>query len=445
MARKKRLILFFCLYGLLTAVILVGIFCVMNPLRQKLSAYEAAQPEQKSTQLFRELFEKPDWEKLYGLSGTADTLYEGASAYAAYMQDKVGDTQLTFEEVYTDLPDTHQYAVKLGEEKVAAFTLTGGVASANQIPQWSLGKVEICFERNVSVIVEKKPEHTVYINGVALDESATIRSVATKAEAYLPAGVHGYRLEQQYVGGLLTQPQVLVLDEAGNAVPVTRDPDSGIYRSQLSAPAEMTDEIKTLVKNAALADTKFAMRLISEKELQQYFDPTTELYAAIVANPIFIQKHNSSSIDEAGMQIGQYYRYSDDLFCANVKLTATYIRKDNTVKEYKLDKTYFFSRSGEGYLVTNYTNEAVQETVEQVRLTFLTGDHTPVSFMVDRRAGTVAVPEVDIPQGQELVGWATRTVGDSTITMTVRVLPDGMVLGGLEPMELHPVFQPIAE
>jgi hypothetical protein len=80
-----------------------------------------------------------------------------------------------------------------------------------------------------------------------------------------------------------------------------------------------------------------------------------------------------------------------------------------------------------------------------VRLTFLTGDHTPVSFMVDRRAGTVAVPEVDIPQGQELVGWATRTVGDSTITMTVRVLPDGMVLGGLEPLELHPVFQPIAE
>ena len=75
MARKKRLILFFCLYGLLTAVILVGIFCVMNPLRQKLSAYEAAQPEQKSTQLFRELFEKSDWEKLYRLSGTADTLY----------------------------------------------------------------------------------------------------------------------------------------------------------------------------------------------------------------------------------------------------------------------------------------------------------------------------------------------------------------------------------
>lgn len=444
MSRKKGIILFFCIYGALTALILAAIFCMLNPLRQKLADYEAAQLDHQCARIFDELFAEPDWETIYILSGAEDTLYEGASAYAAYMEAKAGDAELTFEEVYTDLPDTHKYAVYLEEEKIAAFTLTSGTDSPANNPQWTLDEVAIFFERNESVIVEKKPEHTVYINGVALDDSFTIRSVATKAESYLPEGVHGYRLEQQRVDGLLTEPEVLVLDENGKAMTVTPDPQTGIYTLQSSAAEEMTEEMKALVKNAALADAKFAMGTISEGEFQQYFDSRTQLYTAIIANPIFVQKHKSSSIDEAAIEVGEYCRYSDELFSANVKLTVEYVRKDDTIKEYRLDKTYFFSRSSGGnYLVSGYTNEAVQETVEQVRMTFVTDEENRTSLLVSTDAGAVSVPEVIIPEGKELVGWATKTENGNAVTMTVRLLPDGTILGNPEPMELYPVFQAI--
>lgn len=441
---QKGIIIFLSLYALLVALILFGIFQMMNPLRQKLASYEAAQLENKSEQVFEELFATPDWKKIYELSGTADTPYEAAAAYAAYMEAKVGGSALTYQEAYTESSEIHKYNVFLNEEKIAAFTLTGGASSPKEPSQWSLDDVEIYFERAVSVTVKKKPEHTVYINGVALDDSFTIRSVTTRAEDYLPTGVHGYRLEQQYIDGLLVQPEVLVLDENGETVPVTLDPETGIYTLP-SDQGEITEAERELAKNAAIADAKFSMGGLTATALRQYFDPESQVFADIVNNPIFVQKNNGFSVDEKTIEVGEYYRYSDDLFSANVKLTVNVIRKDNTTKVYPLDKTYFFTRTDGGdYLVSEYTNQPVQETQEQVRLTFA-GDER-ICFMVDCDANMASIPEIAVPEGDELVGWGTRTDdGSGTITMTVRLMPDGTVLGGLEPMTLYPVYRSMVD
>lgn len=433
---RKGVILFFCLYTVLAALILFGIFQIIKPLRQKLTAYEAAQLENASAQVFEELFANPDWKNLYELSGTADTGYEGAEAYTAYMEAKVGDGVLTYQQAYTESSEVRKYDIFFGNEKIAAFTMTGGTGSPQELPRWTLDGVELFFVRTVSVTVEKKPEHTVYINGVPLDDSFTIRAVTTRAEAYLPTGVHGYRLEQQYIDDLLGQPEVLVLDEKGKAVPVTQDPQTGIYTLP-SSKAEITEAERELAKNAAVADAKFSMGGLTVGELRQYFDAKSRVYGDIVNNPISVQKHKSFSVDEKAIEVSQYCRYSDDLFSANVKLTVSVIRKDDTVKVYPLDKTYFFARTeGGAYLVSDYTNQPVQEILEQVRLTFAADER--ICVMVDRTADTVSVP----PMGEELLGWATKTDdGSGAVTMTVRLLPDGTVLGQLEPMTLYPVHQ----
>lgn len=444
---KKGMVIFLCLYVVLVALVLVALCRMMTPLRQQLVEYEAAQLENKCAQVFEELFADPDWKMLYDLSGRSDTLYEGRDAYAAYMEDKVGSKALTCHETYTGLPGVHKYNVYLGEEKVAAFTLTGGADSPADIPQWTLDEVEIFFERAESVTVEKKPGYTVHINGVALDDSFTIRTTATKAEEYLPEGVHGYRMDQQYIDSLLVQPEIVVLDENGESVAVTLDSETGIYTLQIPDAAEMTEAEKTLVRNAAVADAKFSMGSIKAAEFRKYFDADSEVYADIVGNPISIQSNKGFSIDERSIEVSEYYRYSEDLFSANVKLTVNVTRKDNTIKVYELDKTYFFTRDGSSdYLVSEYTNEPVQEKVEQVRLTFVMNDEERISFMVNRGADTVTLPEITVPEGEKLVGWATRTDdGSGTITMTVRLLPIGEVLGEPEPMTLYPVFQVMQE
>ena len=178
------------------------------------------------------------------------------------------------------------------------------------------------------------------------------------------------------------------------------------------------------------------------EEEKAYFDENSPLYKMLITNPRNLQKYTSASIDENAMTVSEYCRYSDTMFSVNVKLTQKIIRTTGTLKTYQADKTYFFTKIGNDYRVTAYTNEHVTETVEQVRLSFVTESGT-TGQMICTDDAIVTPPAATAPQGQELVGWATKTMEEGTITMTVRILPDGTVLGGLEPMELYPVFQPI--
>ena len=436
---KKGFIVFLCLYIVLVAAILTALCRMMTPLEQWLAEYEAAQLEHQYAQVFDSLFADLDWKMLYDLAGEQDTRHEDSTAYASYMEAKVGGGELTCRETASDLAGVHKYNVYLGKEKVAAFTMTGNAGSLTEKPQWTLGDVEIFFERTVSIVVEKKPEHTVYINGVALDDSFTIRSTATGAEEYLPEGIHGYRLVQQRIDGLLVQPEVLVLDEHGQAVPMAQDAQSGIYVMQLSGGAEMTEREKTAARNAAVADALYSMRKITAAELKKYFDENSQVYKDIMNNPMTIQGHKSSHIDENSITVSDFCRYNEGLFSARVKLNLNVIRKDDTVKVYQVDKTYFF---GGNDLVVGYTNEPVLERVERVRLTFAINAEEQMSFMALVGTDTVTLPEITVPEGKKLAGWATKNdEGNGTVTMTVRLLPTGEVLGTLEPMALYPVFE----
>jgi hypothetical protein len=377
---------------------------------------------------FDRLFTRPDWAALYELAGESGSQFEGAAAYGAYMQTKVGQQPLTYQEVQTDLADTHRYLVYLGEEKIAAFTMTGG-------PDWALNSLELYYEPTVSVTVEALPEYTVYVNGVALDDGYTIRTVQTLAEDYLPEGVHGYRRKWQAVNGLLVEPEIVVVDEDGTPVPVEKDSETGIYRLMENGAAEITEAEATLVRKAAMADAQFAIGAISYAQLKECFDANSAVYKMLVTNPRNLQKYTSASIDEKTIEVSEFCRYSDTLFSVNVKLTQKIIRTTGTLKVYQLDKTYFFTLIGGKYLVTAYTNQHMTEQVEQVCLTFEGG----VSIMVDVDASAVSVPPVE---DGEFLGWATRTTADDgSIIMQVRILPDGTVLGDLEPMTLYPVFQ----
>ena len=447
----KGTILFYSIYGGIAGLILIALLLLMIPLRSWLVKYEASQPEKKCAEVFQYLFANPDWKVIYGLAGVENTAFENEKAYADYMGAKVGNTKLTYSETSAGLSGDRKYIVRLGNEKIATFTLTSHMEDGSDIPQWQLGTVEVFFERTQSVMVEKIPEHTVYINGVALDDSYTIRATATKAEAYLPEGVHGFRMEQQYIDGLLIQPEIKVLDANGQPVTMVRNAETGIYSPVMPSAPEMTDAERILALNAAKADAMYSMRDISAAELRKYFDANTQVYADIIANPVYVQNYRSYSIDEAAAVVSEYCRYSDNLFSANVKLTMNVIRSNGTVKVFELDKTYFFTRSSTGsYLVTQYTNAPIQETVEQVRLTFVQDDRQVASQLVDAATSTLTTPQITVPQGKVLVGWAVQsTDGKGTITMTVILMPDehgnALVSTKLEPMTLYAVFEDASE
>lgn len=448
-SRKRKVrwgtVVFYLFYLLFVAAALCAIFQIMVPLRGWLETYQASQPENKSQEIFDRLFQNPDWEAIYDLAGVEDTVYEGSGAYRAYMEDKVSKGTLTFLKTSAGLSDDRKYVVRCGDEKIAAFTMTGTEDPNTRITDWELGTVEVMFRREQSVTVETAADQTVYINGVPLDESHIIQSTDTLAEEYLPEGIHGYRTRVLRLEGLLAAPQVTVKNADGTEASVTLG-ENGIYTAGYELP-QITGEERQIAAEAAKAQALFAIRAVPRSKLRQHFDSNSQLYNDIVTTEVFMQEYKRYSIDEDSVTVSDFYRYSEDLFSAHVALKLNVTRTNDTVKTYEAANTYFFARQADGtFLVNDMTNLRIQETRIQVRLTFMTAEPTSVTVAADSRRLTL--PEVAVPQGKTFRGWARKeTDGEGRQVMTILFIPDeqgNVALNGtplLEPMTLYPVFE----
>lgn len=446
--RKPRLgtVIFYSIYFICVAAALFAINALMVPLEDWLVTYQSSQPENKSQEIFTQLFAQPDWEALYTQAELTDTTFEGKEAFAAYMKEKVGTEALTYMETSAGLSGDRKYVVRLGDEKIATYTMTGTENEETKITTWELDTVELFFTRNRSVTVKKAPGQTVYINGVALDDSHTVKTTDTLAEEYLPEGVHGYRAEVQYLDGLLVTPEVTVKNADGTDAAVTVD-ENGIYTVAFPEMVISEEEEKIAI-GAARANALFAIRAISTTELRKHFDASSKIYKSLCKTNMFLQVFHSYKVDDSATVVSDYYRYSDDLFSAHVFLRLNVIRTDGTVKAYDTATHYFFTRQENGeFRVTDLTNLNIQKHRDQVRLTFVTDEQT-ASMMVDASALHLTLPQVTVPNGQTFRGWAIQEQDEAGRTvMTIVFTPDesgNVSLSGsqaLEPMTLYPVFE----
>lgn len=440
--------IFYAIYWVCVVLILAAILLLLKPLEGWLTRYQASQPEEKCQAVFDELFADPDWEALYTLAEVEDTAYESAAAYDAYMTGLVGDTELLCTETSAGLSGNHKYLIRLNGKRIASFLLTPREANDEGIVYWDLGKVELFFERTESVVVEKLPEQTVYINGTALDDSHTISYTDTLAEDYLPEGVHGYRMVRQQLSGLLTQPEVVVKNPDGSIVSMTTN-EEGVLTPVLPAPAEMTEEEQTIALNAAKTNALFSIRAIGTGDLKKHFDSASDIYTGIRKTPVFIAYYESYTFLKDSLVVSDFCRYSDDLFSAHVSLKLKVRQDEKFSKTYESSITYFFAKNADGkYLVNQISNAHVQQLRTQVRLTFMENGTVLDSFMTDADTEILKLPQVTAPAGKAFAGWAVQeTAADGNISMTVVLIPDenGTVnrtgKEPLEPMTLYPVFE----
>lgn len=444
---KPRLstIIFYSFYVLLIAAFFLGMQKVLTPLEDWLTRYEASQPEKKCEEVFTSLFSDPDWGELYDLADIEDTTYEGSEAFVAYMEAKAAGKEITYVETSAGLSGDHKYIVKLDGEKIGTFTLTGGTDSQTEIPEWKLGKVELFFTRTESVFVEKRPGYTVSINGVALDDSYTIRTVTTDAEKYLPEGLHGYRLEVQTISGLLVPPQVTVTDENGNPVTMNYDTDTKSYTLP-PVTMEMTEQEQAFVKNTLETFAKYMIKAATKKQLESCCVPNSEVYITISNIDRWMQDYRNYEISP--IAYNNFYRYSDTLFSVRAAMTNKVTRNDGTVKDYEMDYTLFFTLDASGkWLLSDMTQVEISHQTELVRLTFLDGETVLESVFIDTSSKTLTLPAVTVPEGKVFSGWARQdTDGNGKTTMTIVFKPEEtntVILSDekLVPMTLYALFE----
>lgn len=440
----RNTLIFYCVYLTLILAFIVGLGFVLRALNNWLVTYEAAQPSHMCQQVFNELFSDPDWEQLYSLAGVEDTKFEDSASYAAHMEKTTADAEITYVETSAGLSGDKKYIVRADGQKIASFILTPDNKDAD-IPTWKLGAIEVFFERNLDVTILTAPGCTVSVNGVALDDGYTIRTVSTAAENYLPEGIHGYRLEEKYVNGLLAEPTVSVTDQTGTPVELIYDSEKRTYSQDLTSAAITDSENGTLV-TAAKTYCEYMIRSVGKTALGKCFDANSEIYTTIIEHDTWMQSYSSYAFGEA--TVSDYFRYSDDLYSARIALTLNVTRGDGTVKPYELDSTFFLQRIDGSWLVTEMTNVDIQEPSVSVRLTYVCDNTVVDTELVDASANSLTPPAVTAPAGQVFSGWFTETVDEKgNKTMSLAFLPDenGTVTlpseTTLEPMTFYALFE----
>lgn len=440
--------IFYTVFFLWVFLFYAGVYWGLLGLRDWLTRYELAQPTTKSGEVFESLFSHPDWEALYELAGIQDTAYESKDAFAGYMESTVGDEKLTYMETSTGLSEDKKYIVRLGKEKIASFTLAdhNHAASKTEIPDWQLETIEFYFAREESYRIRKLEGHTVYVNNVPLDDSATIRISTTNAEEYLPEGISGIRVCTQEVSGLIAAPDVRITDGSGKEMAVSYDAASRTFTEQTTAGAIGDPERETAI-NAVKTYALYMIKQAGEGDVAKYFLRGSEAYNSITDTERgFVQ--DAASRDFANETVTDDCRYTDDLFSVRVSVTLNQHRASGSVKESVIDQSLFFEKQSSGkWLCFAMTAVDVSKPVERVRLTFRNGDTILESDFYDADSAQLMCPVVSSPDGKVFSGWVTEETDESgNPVMSLVFQPDetGKVTlpagTTLEPMTLYPLF-----
>lgn len=447
-------VIFYLIYFLLIAAFFVMLSGALKALTAWLGEYEASQPNVKCQQVFEELFTDPDWEHIYALANETDTSYDTAESYATYMEQKVGNSELYYTETSAGLSGDHKYVVKLGNEKIAVYTLTTdtpdgtsieGLGEIPNIKEWRLGSIQLFYERTAHVTVTAQPDRIVTVNGNVLNEDYVISSTSTVAEEYLPEGLSGFRMQTMYVDELMVAPEVVVTDQSGNPVEMTYDEATQTY-TEVIVPPVLGDEKATIVA-AIQTYGKYMIEAVKSGQVAQYFDPKEPAYKFITRSDVsWTQNYLGYDFTEA--QITDLYRYSDDFFSVHVNMTMNVTRSDHTIRDFPVVGTFFFRYNGSKWMVTEMTNVSVQEQKTEVRLTYLLDNETISTGMVAADSNTLTPPAVTVPEGKVFSGWFRETVDESgNTTMSLVFQPDengNVTLPSdyvLEPMVLHALFE----
>ena len=451
-------VIFYTLYFLFILIFFLGTFIGLTWLHGWLTDFELAQPTVKAEQVFTQLFTHPDWGALYDAAGAKDSAYEGKDAYVAYMEDKVGDSQLTYMETSAGLSGDKKYLVRLGSEKVASFTLVdknqvGDVSLNNlenigDIPDWQLGAVEVFFNREGTYYIEKLDGHTAYVNDVPLTDDMTIQVATTLAEEYLPAGTTGASMCTQQIDGLMAQPTVTIFDKSGKQMEVTYDETTRTFTERLESNT-MSDEEKNVALEAAKVYCQWMIKEVTDRgTIAKYYDPSSETYNNIVkTTELWMQSHNGYTFSNES--VTNYARYGDDLFSVSVSLSLDVTRTDGTVKNYPYSQSLFFRKSDTGkWLCFASTNKDVSVPVGRVRLTFMNGENEVHSQFYSTDSKEIITPVVPTPEGKVFTGWVTIEKDDNgAMVYNLQfqpdeegkvAIPEGTIL---KPMTLYALFQ----
>ena len=452
--KKKKItagtVIFYTLYFIMILVAALAIRYGLGWLENWLTDFEASQPDAKCQEVFDQYFADPDWATVYDLLDSDAVGTMTKDAFVAYMEQKVGQTELTYSKTSAGLSGGRKFILRLDGQNIGTFTLTNSVTGELEIPDWKLSHVEVFVAAREYVTVLTAYGNTVTVNGLTLDESYIIRTTETTVEEYLPEGIHGPRTATYYIGGLLNAPEVTVTDANDNAVKMDYDPEARAYTEAFEiSDITIAQNQYDFVLEATKTYFRFMLDAATPAQLREYFDSNTDTYKTIIkSEDPWLQDYRT--YDFGTEKIYDFCRYSEDMFSVRIAMDLNVTRTNGTIKTFSVDTTFFVSRAGKTWKITGMTNVDVTQVLTKVRMTYLQDGKALSSQMVATDVTSLQLPNVVVPECKALAGWFLQNEdekGNITYTLVFQPGEDGSVKlpAGyvLEPMELHVLFEEV--
>ncbi len=444
-----------------------GFFYIMSgalsTLNTYLQEYQASHINTRYQEEFQALFADRDWGKLYDLAGIEDTEYESRQAFIDYMQAKVGSEQLTCF-IESNGTSGKKCPVYAGNTEIGVFYMESApeppmpdpwyyqipfvetVVGSLKMQSWERTGLTLHYARNEGVSICTDGDRIVYVNGIALTNEYLTSTMVTKAESYLPQGLHGARRQTFYVDGFLVAPEVTATDLQGNPIQLV-ETAPGQY-SEVFPQMEIPEYLKERLIQAGQTYCRYMIGIGGPTKLREYFHKGTNTYKSITGTDLWtMQDYIDYRFSEP--LVSEYYAYSEELVSVRLEMSLFVMRPDRSEKEYAVNATFFMSKDENGvFKVQEMTNVDIQATFTQVRLRFYLDGDLVASQMVDSAAKQLQLPQVGIPQGKSFDGWfqyITNEDGNQTLTLVFAAQEGTATVylaqgTQLQPMDLHARF-----
>ena len=301
-------------------VILVVILLVYTS--NSMKKYEASQPDKVMEQLITDI-----------KAGKLPTISTGDSGK---FEDIEGDvlakfTNLSNANITYDIKssgyDASSYNLKIDDEKVATVNLKASnhkkMFFLLTVCDWEIASVDAVVEAGTNEVTITVPsDYTVAVNGIVLTDAEMKGEPAPLEELkYVEEYTTVPSFSTYYVGGLVNEPSVSVIDSTGTMKEIPYEKEISItYEAQ-----EMPEELKAYVLQAAKDYSNFFSKDLpgcstSTAGIEKYF-PQGSVYIELAENYrlhdmwMYSAHHGTEFYNEA---VTDYVVYSDELFACNV-------------------------------------------------------------------------------------------------------------------------------
>lgn len=349
----KGTIVFRVIFFVLLAAAIITVAAILSWLWRFLESYEISQTYRVADAVVAEL-ERGEYEKLFTGEEINMSPYETTDAYKAAAKAKITGELTYAKSARESRSERPVYVLKANGEGVAYLALelseTKTEFGFDMYKFGSIYGLEVPMNEQVTVTVPSN--YTVYINGIALDDSAITASEPIEEAAnfgdFLDSSVNTQAINTYTVTGLINKPTVTVTDGDGSEKTPLFDEARKQYVCELeNSESDTAKSAEEYAVEFAHVYSKYIANDVYLSSISPYLIEGTKLCTDINEyEGQFYTWH--SSYEFSGDETVSVHQYSDNCVAVRVKYVHT-VYSGGEGHDFPADNTVFAVKTDDGW------------------------------------------------------------------------------------------------